>query len=470
MKLTRPAVAAGTVAAALAALLVALFVAPSGVLAATGDGSPADPNIRFVGRWDTRNATAYVPGWAGAYLTTGFTGTTVKLRQRDTIDLYYSIDGGPDVYLQGVRGTVNLTPNPLPAGTHSLRVSYRVVAGSYHGDAVFQGLVLDPGARTLPAAPARGMVEFVGDSITVGTTTSKNALTAYGWLVGEQLGLDHMQVAQGGACLVSTADGCVGLDRRFVKVSAVDGAPDHDFSRYQADVVVINLGTNDVGHGVSTTQFQSSYTGLLRTIRGKYPDAVILALKTFRGRYVPQTQAAVAAVNGAGDPNVFFVDTDGWVPADGLSDSVHPNDAGHRAIAAKLAPIVAAHLPSRPTPTPSASPTPTPSDTYGACTAHYAITNQWPGGFQGEVQVTNTGTGTLDGWALRWAFADGQHIDQGWNGTFSQTGATVTVTNPGWNPALAPGASATLGFTGTWNGANTAPAAFTLNGAGCALA
>ncbi|MGR6919352.1 GDSL-type esterase/lipase family protein [[Actinomadura] parvosata] len=311
-----------------------------------GDGSPTDPNIRFVGRWDTRDSTAYVPGWAGAYLETGFTGTTVKLKQRNTIDLYYSIDGGPDVYLQNVSGTVNLTRAPLAAGDHSLRVSYRVVAGSYRGDAVFQGLVLDPGARTLPAEPSRGMVEFVGDSITVGTTTSKNALTAYGWLVGEQLGLDHMQVAQGGACLVSTADGCVGLDRRFVKVSAADGAADHDFTRYQADVVVINLGTNDVGHGVSTTQFQSSYVGLLRTIRANYPHAAILALKTFRGRYVPETQAAVATVNDAGDRNVFFVNTDGWVPADGLTDAVHPNDLGHRAIAAKLAPIVAGHLAS----------------------------------------------------------------------------------------------------------------------------
>ncbi|MEU4536528.1 GDSL-type esterase/lipase family protein [Streptosporangium sp. NPDC023825] len=335
------------------------------VTTGAGDGSPTDPNIRFVGRWDTRNSSAYVPGWAGAYLKTGFTGTTVKLKQRNTIDLYYSIDGGPDVYLQNVRGTVNLTPTPLAAGTHSLRVSYRVVAGSYGGDAVFQGLVLDPGARTLPAEPSRGMAEFIGDSITVGTTSSKNALTAYGWLVGEQLGLDHMQVAQGGACLVSTADGCVGLDRRFVKVSAAVGAVDHDFTRYQADVVVINLGTNDVGHGVSTTQFQTSYTELLRTIRARYPEAAILALETFRGRFVPQTQAAVQTVNDAGDHNVFFVDTDGWVPANGLTDAVHPNDIGHRAIAARLAPIVAAHL--APSTTSTSTSTSTSSGASHAC-------------------------------------------------------------------------------------------------------
>jgi lysophospholipase L1-like esterase len=198
--------------------------------------------------------------------------------------------------------------------------------------------VLDPGASTLPAEPARGMVEFVGDSITVGTTTSKNALTAYGWLVGEQLGLDHMQVAQGGACLVSAADGCVGLDRRFVKVSAVDGAVDHDFSRYQADVVVINLGTNDVGHGVSGAQFQSAYVTLLRNVRAKYPNATIFAMETFRKRYVAETQAAVAAV---GDSRVRFVNTEGWlVESTDTVDNVHPNDAGHRKIADRLAPII----------------------------------------------------------------------------------------------------------------------------------
>lgn len=71
---------------------------------------------------------------------------------------------------------------------------------------------------------------------------------------------------------------------------------------------------------------------------------MIFALRTFKNRYPAETRAAVTAVAAAGDPNVFFVDTDGWIDSSLLSDSVHPNDAGHRAIAAKLAPIVAAKL------------------------------------------------------------------------------------------------------------------------------
>ncbi|KOU68061.1 aromatic ring-opening dioxygenase LigA [Streptomyces sp. MMG1533] len=312
---------------------------------AAAPGQPGDPNIKFVGRWDTTSsATAYTPYWAGAYYRVGFTGTTVRLKQRNTIDFWARIDDGPVKFYDDVKGTVNLTPAALPAGRHTLQVNYQVVAGSYRGDAVFQGLVLDSGATTFaPAAPGK-LIEFVGDSITVGTTTSQNARTAYGWLIGERLGTEHTQIAQGGACLVAAADGCVGLEQQFTKLNPNATTPDWDLSRYRADAVVINLGTNDVGHGVSSTQFQAAYTSLLRKVRAAYPQAWIFALETFRGRYVPQTQAAVGAAVQGGDSRVSFVDTTGWLGSGDLTDSVHPNDQGHRVIADRLAPVIAARI------------------------------------------------------------------------------------------------------------------------------
>lgn len=318
--------------------------------AAVGDGSPTDPNIAFVGRWDTSNSAVYSPNWAGAYLKTGFTGTTVKLRQRRAIDVYYSIDGAAFGYLTNVSGTVDLTPTPLRPGDHTLRVSYRVVAGSYTGDAVFQGLVLDAGAHTLPAAVAPRLIEFVGDSITLGTTSSRTALTAYGWLTGEQLGTEHTQLGYGGGCLLATADGCASVAERFLRTGYAASSALWDFARYRADAVVVNLGTNDKSHGVGGADFQRGYAAFLKTVRAKYPNAAILALRTFSGRYAAETRAAVASVTAAGDRNVSYVDTTGWIDASGLSDSVHPNDAGHRAITARLAPIVAARLTGQPPP------------------------------------------------------------------------------------------------------------------------
>ncbi|MGV9850955.1 GDSL-type esterase/lipase family protein [Streptomyces sp. NPDC003442] len=314
----------------------------SAALNAAAPGRPGDPNIRFTGRWDTKSsATAYTPYWAGAYFRTGFTGRTVKLEQRNAIDLWASIDGGPATFYDEAKGTVNLTPAPLAAGNHTLQVNYQVIAGSYHGDAVFQGLTLDSGATTFTPPAPKNLIEFVGDSITVGTTTSQNARTAYGWLIGERLGADHTQIAQGGAALVDTADDRMSLEQQFTKLNPNAATPDWDFSRYQANAVVINLGTNDVGRGATPAQFQASYASLLRKVRTAYPNAWIFALRTFSGRFGTETKAAVT---GSGDARASYVDTTGWLAADDLSDSVHPNDKGHRTITDRLAPVISAKL------------------------------------------------------------------------------------------------------------------------------
>lgn len=101
------------------------------------------------------------------------------------------------------------------------------------------------------------------------------------------------------------------------------------------------------------------------------------------------------------------------------------------------------------------------------CRVDYTVTNQWQGGFQAGVKITNLGD-ALSGWSLRFTFPDsGQKVAQGWNATWSQSGATATAANTDWNRTLASGASADLGFTGTTTGANPVPTAFTLNGVTC---
>jgi len=73
--------------------------------------------------------------------------------------------------------------------------------------------------------------------------------------------------------------------------------------------------------------------------------------------------------------------------------------------------------------------------------------------------VTNTGATALTGWTVRWTFANGQTITQLWNGTYTQSGANVTVTNMSYNGTLAPGQSATVGFLGNVGGTNNPPSA-----------
>jgi cellulose 1,4-beta-cellobiosidase len=108
--------------------------------------------------------------------------------------------------------------------------------------------------------------------------------------------------------------------------------------------------------------------------------------------------------------------------------------------------------PTSPSPTPS--PTPTTTSGSGACSGTYSVTNSWSGGFQGQVVVKNTGSGTLNGWSLGWTFPGSQAINDLWNGGYSQSGETVTVSNASYNGSLASGATATVGFTATGTSAS----------------
>ncbi|HET8844514.1 MAG TPA: cellulose-binding domain-containing protein, partial [Ktedonobacteraceae bacterium] len=123
-----------------------------------------------------------------------------------------------------------------------------------------------------------------------------------------------------------------------------------------------------------------------------------------------------------------------------------------------------------PTPTRGVTPTPTPTQTSGSSSCHvvYSITNQWQGGFQGALSISNTGSTAINGWTLVFSFANGQTITQIWNANVSQTGSQVTITNLSYDATIAPGTTLnTVGFLGSWNGTNTVPTAFTLNGVAC---
>lgn len=116
--------------------------------------------------------------------------------------------------------------------------------------------------------------------------------------------------------------------------------------------------------------------------------------------------------------------------------------------------------PTRPAPTTTTPPART-------CAVSYRISGQWPGGFQAYVTVRNTGTAPIHGWTLRWSFANGETIREMWNASPRQSGPAVSAINADYNPRIEPGGSVEVGFNGNSRGANSAPAAFMLNGAQC---
>jgi Cellulose binding domain len=110
-----------------------------------------------------------------------------------------------------------------------------------------------------------------------------------------------------------------------------------------------------------------------------------------------------------------------------------------------------------------------PPPSNASCAVHYALTGTWPGGFQASVTITNKATAAVNGWKLTWTWPDsGEAITQLWNGSETQSGTAVTVTDAGYNATIGGGGgTVSFGFTGSDSGQTPAPAAFYLNGSIC---
>src|SRR5262245_49104586 len=70
------------------------------------------------------------------------------------------------------------------------------------------------------------------------------------------------------------------------------------------------------------------------------------------------------------------------------------------------------------------------------CSAKYTIASSWPGspgGFTGQVDVTNLGD-ALTSWNVGWDFGNSsQTISQIWNANKTQSGVHVNATNMSYN-------------------------------------
>ena len=127
-----------------------------------------------------------------------------------------------------------------------------------------------------------------------------------------------------------------------------------------------------------------------------------------------------------------------------------------------------------PTPTPMVTPTPTPTSVVtptpgaGNYIVVYTVQNDWGSGATVDVKIINNTGAAVNGWNLAFTFSGNQTITNVWSGTYTQSGASVTVKDAGYNAGIPEnGGSVNFGFNLNYSGTNAKPLSFTLNGTAC---
>lgn len=212
-----------------------------------------------------------------------------------------------------------------------------------------------------PTAEKELKIEFIGDSITCGygvddpdrdhhfKTTTEDATKAYAFKTAMALDADYSLVSYSGNGIISgyTDNGTKQTSQRVPDVYDKVGKSwgnwnefniqdvDWDFSKFQPQYVVINLGTNDASYTGSdkerVLEYAEGYKEFLKVVREKNPDAHIVCALGVMGASLFKNgieRAVTEYTEETGDSNVstlLLTQQDG--NTNGYAADWHPTEA-----------------------------------------------------------------------------------------------------------------------------------------------
>jgi len=246
-----------------------------------------------------------------------------------------------------------------------------------YGDSVISGITLEDSGQLLQAIDPNAnnkMIRFeaIGDSITAGykvlvppgvsdpaTIANQDVFHSYIRFMADAWGTtDYQVIAKSGVSILDYGTTGIVMPQEWLCreywAGWEGGCPAlWDFGNWQADVVVINLGTNDFAFGNPTQlQFRQGYLSFVQQVRSKYPNALIACIEPIQhscsGESFPVLTSIVngleQAVNDMNDPKVIYYETgstvDPWLDCtlstQDFMDFTHPTVQGNEKFASGL--------------------------------------------------------------------------------------------------------------------------------------
>ena len=285
--------------------------------------SPADANIRFVGRFDLTIPTEPVFGWSGTAILANFQGTSLSARFDDEGDnhLYYIIDDGEPISLDlESHVTDYLLARDLNDGVHRLEIGKKTEGTN--GEVKFLNLQLDAGKSltTPPALPALKLV-FFGDSNQAGYSAEsihdqgdaehEDSYFTYPAITARMLGAEYDNISASG---ITVSNSSFDWDIQDIWNKTYYGkgsGPTWNFTGEKPNAVVVNLGANDFYAGQSKSKIKQAWKGFIRDqLRTVYPEAHVVLANSYgwaKNEPADYVQEAVEELHQEGDTNVSFV-------------------------------------------------------------------------------------------------------------------------------------------------------------------
>jgi len=330
-----------------------------------------NPLFQYIGRFDFSDPAAPKCAWSGSAIRARFQGTAVSVILEDfpigrTDELSAPFANWFEVLIDGEQvKSIVLCPgrrvykirSKMKDARHSITIFKRTEG--YIGRVIFHGLELSPGAKLLAPPPRLSRrIEFIGDSITAGLDLMKigvgassiaceNFYHTYAALTARAFNAEVVGITYSGNGVHTNAGGGKKdvLPIVYSRIITHDPESKWDFGKWKPQIVVINLGANDLtGMGRRKDPYEeyvASYVRFIGQIRGHYGNIPIFcAAGPLFWPGDPKRKFSTDVVNAMhkkGDKNVHYVGFSG------IGGDLHPDAANSRTMADMLIKAICEH-------------------------------------------------------------------------------------------------------------------------------
>jgi len=270
---------------------------------------PSDANILYTGRWEDSNPSRPWAQTKGSSVIANFQGTSVAVTLSmshggERFRIIVDDDAAASSKIPIPSGVSLTLASGLPDGIHKIEI----VKETDIGRATLHGLELDTG-QSLAAPPARPprRIVFYGDSNLAGYSleSERNATDyslagsyyTYAGITARMFDAEYHNVSWGGATIET-------LNASYDRVGWNSPNWIWDFNRFIADVVVVNIGANDVWR--QKAHIKRDYNALLDDLRVAHPSSHIMLYNAYGWDFDETANYIDEVIDGRSDPNMSY--------------------------------------------------------------------------------------------------------------------------------------------------------------------
>ncbi len=340
-------------------------------------------NVKILGRTHYENGVRYL----------SYSGSGIEFKCKGEYALINLIDDSGGRYLDGHKPRFAIYKNGIPVIDSIIteaEKTYHITLDGYNSETVIKIVKLSEAQysamgigdiavygkeKIIPTDEKDIKIEFIGDSITCGygidevnergyfSTSTENFTKTYAHLAAENLNADYSAVCFSGFGVYSgyTSNGRINsqdiVPNYYDKSCFLYGGRDvlWNFSEFQSNIVVINLGTNDASYCAKShsgrQEFTRQYTDFIKQVRQYNPYAYILCIlgDMNNSMYSCIEQAVSNYKNGTFDHNVSALTIEYKMGENDIVIDGHPgywsNLCAANELSTKIAELVNAYNP-----------------------------------------------------------------------------------------------------------------------------